>query len=64
MDEDDSRDSIYFSIDDPALLSNFLHVTDLRLYKIVKWARNLPCFTNTLVSGRLLTSSHLQCPSG
>ena len=50
MDEDDSRDQIYFSIDDPALLSNFLHVTDLRLYKIVKWARNLPCFTNTLVS--------------
>lgn len=50
MDEEDSRDQIYFSIDDPALLSNFLHVTDLRLYKIVKWARNLPCFTNTLVS--------------
>lgn len=50
IDDDDIRDPGFFTIDDPNLLSNFLHVTDLRLYKIVKWARNLPCFTSTLVS--------------
>lgn len=49
-DDDDIRDPGFFSIDDTNLLTNFLHVTDLRLYKIVKWARNLPCFTSTLVN--------------
>ena len=49
VDDDDIRDPGFFSIDDPNLMNNFLHVTDLRLYKIVKWARNLPCFTSTLV---------------
>jgi len=49
-DELKEQNPIFFSIDDPNLLNNFLHLTDIRLYKIVKWARNLPCFTSTLVN--------------
>ncbi len=48
--EEEIKEPLFFSIDDQNLVNNFLHVTDLRLYKIVKWARNLPCFTSTLVS--------------
>lgn len=60
-DDDDIRDPAFFSIDDPNLLSNFLHVTDLRLYKIVKWARNLPCFTSTLQEDQILLLQNAWC---
>ena len=43
------------------LLGNFLHVTDLRLYKIVKWARNLPCFTSTLQEDQILLLQNAWC---
>ena len=52
VDDEDPKDTAAttcFIVGDSALLANFLHVTDLRLYRIVKWARNLPCFTSTLV---------------
>ena len=48
VNQKDSANS-FFTIEDQNLLNNFLNVTDQRLYKIVKWARNLPCFTSTLV---------------
>lgn len=48
-DDANSPNNCSLSLDDPNLISNFLNLTDLRLYKIVKWARNLPCFTSTLV---------------
>lgn len=61
VDDDDIRDPGFFSIDDPNLMSNFLHVTDLRLYKIVKWARNLPCFTSTLQEDQILLLQNAWC---
>jgi len=61
IDDDDIRDPGFFTIDDPNLLSNFLHVTDLRLYKIVKWARNLPCFTSTLQEDQILLLQNAWC---
>jgi len=61
VDDDDIRDPSFFSIDDPNLMSNFLHVTDLRLYKIVKWARNLPCFTSTLQEDQILLLQNAWC---
>jgi hypothetical protein len=61
MDDDDIREPAFFSIDDPNLLANFLHVTDLRLYKIVKWARNLPCFTSTLQEDQILLLQNAWC---
>lgn len=60
-DDDDIRDPGFFSIDDTNLLTNFLHVTDLRLYKIVKWARNLPCFTSTLQEDQILLLQNAWC---
>lgn len=61
VDDDDIRDPAFFSIDDHNLISNFLHVTDLRLYKIVKWARNLPCFTSTLQEDQILLLQNAWC---
>ncbi len=60
-DDDDIRDPAYFSTEDPNILSNFLHITDLRLYKIVKWARNLPCFTSTLQEDQILLLQNSWC---
>lgn len=60
-DDDDIREPTFFSINDPNLLVNFLHVTDLRLYKIVKWARNLPCFTSTLQEDQILLLQNAWC---
>ena len=51
----------FFSLDDPNLLATFLHVTDLRLYKIVKWARNLPSFTSTLQEDQILLLQNAWC---
>lgn len=48
--DDDDVKGPELKFDDPNLISNFLQLIDLRLYKIVKWARNLPCFTLTLVN--------------
>ncbi|CAF0745256.1 unnamed protein product [Brachionus calyciflorus] len=60
-DDDDLKEGSYFSMDDPNLLSTFLHITDLRLYKIVKWARNLPCFTSTLQEDQILLLQNAWC---
>lgn len=60
-DDDDIREPTFFSLNDPNLVGNFLHVTDLRLYKIVKWARNLPCFTSTLQEDQILLLQNAWC---
>ena len=54
-------DLSYFTTDDTNLLINFLHVTDARLYRIVKWARNLPCFTSTLQEDQILLLQNAWC---
>jgi hypothetical protein len=60
-DDDEIKDPMYFSLDDQNLLNSFLHVTDLKLYKIVKWARNLPCFTSTLQEDQILLLQNAWC---
>ena len=60
-DDNDLSDISYFSTDDSNLLINFLHVTDARLYRIVKWARNLPCFTSTLQEDQILLLQNAWC---
>ena len=59
--DDDIKEGCFFSSDDPNLINNFLHITDLRLYKIVKWARNLPCFTSTLQEDQILLLQNAWC---
>nr|ASL70496.1 nuclear receptor [Brachionus rotundiformis] len=60
-DDDDIKEGCFFSINDPNLINNFLHITDLRLYKIVKWARSLPCFTSTLQEDQILLLQNAWC---
>jgi hypothetical protein len=61
QDEEDIREPAYFDLNDPNLVLSFLRVIDLRLYKLVKWARNLPCFTSILQEDQILLLQNAWC---
>jgi len=57
--EDD--DSMGSMIDTANLLVSFLHLIDARLYRIIKWARNLPSFTSSMQEDQILLLQNAWC---
>ncbi|KAK3610884.1 hypothetical protein CHS0354_009751 [Potamilus streckersoni] len=50
-----------FSEDDPNLFLTVLQLTELKLYKIVRWARNLPQFASIATDDQILLLQNCWC---
>ena len=57
----DDEETSVGALDDANPAASFLHLVDARLYKIIKWARNLPCFTSSLQEDQILLLQNAWC---
>ena len=59
----DDDPSIEILPEDPSSYTSLMRITEVRLYKIVRWARNLAQFTSISVSIQVITSGNKNCNS-
>lgn len=50
-----------FNMNDPSVFLTFLQLAELKLYKIVRWARNLPYFANISTDDQILLLQNCWC---
>lgn len=50
-----------FNMSDPSVFLTFLQLAELKLYKIVRWARNLPYFANISTDDQILLLQNCWC---